>query len=238
MRKEALEMIQTIGHRGAAALEPENTLRSFRRAIEIGVDYVEFDVHRCKSGELVVIHDETVDRTTNGKGAVAELTLQELKKLDAGKGERIPTLQETIDCCNGKAKMQIELKAFGLEEDTVAAIEKNSIAAEVVVISFYHEGIKKIKEVAETRKIRIKTGALIVGNPVNASEIAKAAKADYISANQNFTDERMVKNLKNAGIGIVVWNCDTEKDIKRLAALGVDVIGSNKPDLLIKVLGR
>lgn len=230
--------IETIGHRGAAALEPENTLRGFRKAIELDLDYVEFDIHRCKSGELIVIHDETVDRTTNGKGFVAEMTLQQLKKLDAGKGEKIPTLQEAIDSCKGKVKVQIEIKAEGLEKDTVAAIEKNNIATDVVVISFYHECIKKTKEIAEARKIRIKTGALIVGNPVKASEVAKVAKADYISANQSFTDERMVKELRKAGIGITVWNCDTEKDIQRLAKLGVDMIGSNKPDLLLKVLGR
>src|SRR3989338_86923 len=102
-----MTLTQTMGHRGAAALEPENTLRGFRRAIELGVDYVEFDVHCCKSGELVVIHDETVDRTTNGKGFVADLTLQQLKKLDAGKSETIPTLQEAIDTCKCKIKMYI-----------------------------------------------------------------------------------------------------------------------------------
>ena len=231
-------MIQTIGHRGAAALEPENTLAGFRKAIELGVDYAEFDIHRCKTGELVVIHDDMVDRTTNGKGFVADLTLAELKKLDAGKGERIPTLQEAIDCCKGKVKIQIELKEAGLEEDTVAAIEKNRIAADVIVISFYHDFIRKAKEIAAARKLKIKTGALIVGNPVNAAEVVKAAKADYLSANQNFTDKRMVDELRNAGIGVVAWNCDTEKDIKRLAGLGVDAIGSNKPDLLMKVLQR
>ena len=233
-----MNQIQTIGHRGAAALEPENTLCSFRKAMEIGVDYVEFDIHRCKSGELVVIHDETVDRTTNGKGFVKDLTLQELKKLDAGKGEKIPTLQEAIDACKDKAKLQIELKTYGLEDDTVTAIERNNMAADVMVISFYHEFIKKIRETAAARKLEIKTGALIVGNPVNAAEVAKAAKADYLSANQSFADRRMVDELKNAGIGVVVWNCDTEKDIQRLAKLGVDMIGSNKPDLLMKVLGR
>lgn len=231
-------MIQTIGHRGAAALEPENTMRGFRKAIEIGVDYVEFDVHRCKSGELVVIHDETVDRMTNGRGFVVELTLQQLKKLDAGKGEAIPTLQEAIDCCKGKVKMQIELKAAGLEEDTVAAIAKNDIARDVIVISFYHDFIRRVKEIAAAEKIAVKTGALIVGNPVNAAEVVKAAKADYLSANQNFTDERMVKELRKAGLGITVWNCDTEKEIKRLTGLGVDMIGSNRPDLLMKIFGR
>src|SRR3989338_4292016 len=122
-----MTLTQTMGHRGAAALEPENTLRSFRKAIEIGVDYVEFDIHRCKSGELVVIHDETVDRTTNGKGFVADLTLQQLKKLDAGKGEQIPALQEVIDCCKGNVKMQIELKEPGLEADTISLLVENGI---------------------------------------------------------------------------------------------------------------
>lgn len=231
-------MIQIIGHRGAAALEPENTLRGFRKAIELGVDYVEFDVHRCKSGELVVIHDETVDRTTNGKGFVAELTLQQLKKLDAGKGEAVPTLQEAIDCCKGKVKMQIELKAAGLEDNLVATIKRNNIAADAMLISFYHDFIRRAKEIAAADKITVKTGALIVGNPANPAEVAKAANADYLSANQSFTDERVVKELRRAGIGITVWNCDTERDIKRLAGLEVDMIGSNRPDLLMKVLGR
>lgn len=231
-------MIYTIGHRGAAALEPENTLCGFRKAIELGLDYVEFDVHRCKSGELVVIHDETVDRTTNGKGLVAEMTLQQLKKLDAGKGEKIPTLQEVIDVCKGKIKMYIELKAKGLEEDVVAAIINNKIVDDVMVKSFFHEYSKNVKEIAIAKKLQLKTGILIVGNPVNIVEVAKAAKADFVSANHYFVDERMAKLLKNAGLGVTVWNCDNEYDINRMVKLGVDMIASNKPDLLIKVLNR
>jgi len=86
-----------IGHRGAAALEPENTLLSIERAMDIGVDAVEIDVHLSKDKELVVIHDATVDRTTNGTGPVSSYTVQEIKRLDAGKGEAIPTLQEVIN---------------------------------------------------------------------------------------------------------------------------------------------
>ncbi len=228
-------MARTIGHRGAGFLEPENTLRSFRKAIELGVNYVEFDIRRCKSGELVVIHDETVNRTTNGKGAVAELTLQELKKLDAGKGENIPALQEVIDCCRGKVKMQAELKDCGLEEDIVTAIERNSMAGEMEVISFYHDSIRKAKEVAEARKIRIKTGALIVGNPVKASEVAKA---DYIFAEEGFIDKRMTDELKKAGIGLAAGGCNTELVIQKVAGLGAGMICGDRPDLLLKVLGR
>lgn len=230
--------IKTIGHRGAAFLEPENTLRGFRKAIELGIDYVEFDIHRCKSGELVVVHDETVERTTNGKGFVADLTLQQLKKLDAGKGEQIPTLQEVIDVCKGKIKMYIELKAKGLEEDTVAAVIENNITSDVIVKSFFHEYSKNVKEIAAAKKLPLKTGILIVGNPVNIVEVANAAKADFVSANHYFVNERMVKLLKNAGISVTVWNCDNEHNINRMVKLGVDMIASDRPDLLMKVLGR
>ena len=230
-------MIKTIGHRGAAFLEPENTLKGFRKAIELGLDYVEFDVHRCKSGELVVIHDETVDRTTNGEGFVADLTLQQLKKLDAGKGETIPTLQEVIDVCKGKVKMQIELKEHGLEADTISLLMGNSVG-DTLLISFLHECVKKAKEEAAAKNLKIKAGIIIAGNPLNADEMAKAAKADFVAANHFYVNERIVKQVKKAGLGITVWNCDNEHDIKRMLKLNVDMIASNRPDLLLKVLGR
>ena len=140
-------MIHTVGHRGAGFLEPENTLRGFRRAIEMGLDYVEFDVRRCKSGEIIVIHDETVDRTTNGKGFVKDMTLSRLKKLDAGKGDKIPTLQEVIDACKEKVKMYIELKEADLEEDTVAAVIRNKVTDDVIIKSFFHEYSKRVKAI-------------------------------------------------------------------------------------------
>ena len=92
-----------VGHRGARAYEPENTLRSFRKALELGVNAVELDVRRTKDGELVVIHDDKVDRTTNGRGLVNELTLEEIEKLDAGKGEKIPTLEEALEFLDKKS---------------------------------------------------------------------------------------------------------------------------------------
>lgn len=229
--------IKTIGHRGAAFLEPENTLRGFRKAIELGLDYVEFDIHRCKSGELVVIHDETVDRTTNGKGFVSEMTLQELKKLDAGKDEQVPTLQEAIDCCKGKVKMQIELKEHGLEADTISLLVENGVDNSLL-ISFLHECVKKAKEEAAAKSLEIKAGIIFTGNPLNADEMAKAANADFVAANHFYIDERMVRQVEKAGLGFTAWTCNTEHDIKRMLKLGVDMIASDRPDLLLKVLGR
>lgn len=116
-------MVVKVGHRGAAGHEPENTLRSFRRAMELGADMVELDVHLCGSGELVVIHDETVDRTTDGTGEVAKMTLDEMRALDAGKGERIPTLQEVIDLATGRMDINIELKGLGTAGPALEHIE-------------------------------------------------------------------------------------------------------------------
>jgi glycerophosphoryl diester phosphodiesterase len=136
-----------MGHRGAAALAPENTLLSIATAMEIGVNAVEIDVHLSKDKEIVVIHDATVDRTTNGTGAVSRYALNELKKLDAGKGETIPTLQEVIDFIHGKVRLVIELKEAGTEEPVVQLIKRNGLWENVYVISFWHRLVKTVKEI-------------------------------------------------------------------------------------------
>ena len=103
-------MAKIMGHRGAPADEPENTLRSFRRALAVGVAAVELDVQLTKDGRLAVIHDETLDRTTNGRGPVQDFTLAELKRLDAGRGEPVPSLEEVFDLVQGQADLVVELK--------------------------------------------------------------------------------------------------------------------------------
>src|SRR4030042_4999738 len=103
-------MAKIMGHRGASFYEPENTLRSFRRALQMGVAAVELDVHRTRDGRLAVIHDATLERTTNGRGRVRDFTLAELQQLDAGQGERIPSLEEALDLVRGRALLLVELK--------------------------------------------------------------------------------------------------------------------------------
>jgi len=106
-------MFLKIGHRWAAGYEPENTLASFKKAIDLNVDMIELDVYLCKTGELVVLHDPKVDRTTNGIGYIEEKTFEEVRNLDAGKGEKIPTLKEVFELTNRKVKINIELKWAG-----------------------------------------------------------------------------------------------------------------------------
>jgi len=217
-----------MGHRGAAALEPENTLLSISRAMEIGVDAVEIDVHLSKDNEVVVIHDSTVDRTSNGSGPVRSYTLAELKGLDAGKGETIPTLQEVMDLIDKRVKLVIELKEEGAEGQVVTLINKNNLVDNVYVISFWHQLVKRVKEMEE----RVKTGVLLVGCPVDTS-VATQASADALVMRYTFVDKPFVEMAHKEGLKVFIWNIDDPTLVKPYAHMGVDGIGSNDPRVLV-----
>ena len=218
-----------IGHRGAAALEPENTLLSIERAMDIGVDAVEIDVHLSKDKELVVIHDATVDRTTNGTGPVSSYTVQEIKGLDAGKGEAIPTLQEVIDLIDRRAMLVIELKEEGTERSVVDLIIRNNLFDKSCIISFWHRLVKTVKEMDS----RIKTGVLLVGSPVDAC-IATQASADALVMKYSFVDQEFVKIAHEKGLKVFIWNIDDQDLLRPYVDMGVDAIGTNDPRVLIK----
>ncbi len=218
-----------IGHRGAAALEPENTLLSIERAMDIGVDAVEIDVHLSKDKELVVIHDATVDRTTNGTGPVSSYTVQEIKRLDAGKGEAIPTLQEVIDLIDKQVLLIIELKEEGTERSVVDLLVRNNLFDKACVISFWHRLVKTVKEMDG----RIKTGVLLVGSPVDAC-IAAQASADALVMKYSFVDRELVKMAHEKGLKVFIWNIDDQDLLKPYVDMGVDAIGTNDPRVLAK----
>ena len=140
-------MVQRIGHRGAAGHAPENTQASFRKAIELGCDMTELDVHVCASGDVVVIHDETLDRTTNGKGNVSDHTLTELKQLDAGKGEQIPLLQEVLELLKDRIMLNIELKGLGTAEPVYKIVKKTGWSnQDLTVTSFNRDMLTEYKK--------------------------------------------------------------------------------------------
>jgi glycerophosphoryl diester phosphodiesterase len=221
-----------MGHRGAAALEPENTIRSIGRAMEIGVDAVEIDVHLSKDDEMVVIHDATLDRTTNGKGLVKSRTLEELKTLDAGKGEKIPTLQEVMDFVGHKVRLVIELKEAGAENKVVDVIKKNTATDNVHVISFWHRLVQAVKR----KEAAIKTGVLLVGCPVDLA-IATHAFADTLVMRYSFVDKPFVKMAHKQGMKVFIWNIDDPKLLEPYVDMGVDGIGSNDPRVLVDYFG-
>jgi len=217
-----------MGHRGAAALEPENTLLSINRALEIGVNAVEIDVHLTRDRELAVIHDSTLDRTTNGTGPVSNYTLSEIKKFDAGKGERIPSLQEVIDLVRGRCRLIVELKEDGTEQGVVELIRKNELYDSAYVISFWHMLVKRVKEMNS----RIKTGVLMVGCPVNAC-LAKSAFADALVMNYAFINRELVETAHREGVKVFIWNIDCPDLLKPYADMQVDGIGSNDPRIFV-----
>ncbi|MCZ6679893.1 MAG: glycerophosphodiester phosphodiesterase family protein [Candidatus Poribacteria bacterium] len=219
------------GHRGAAKLEPENTLRSIQKAIELGVDQIEIDVHLTRDQHLVVIHDATVDRTTDGHGAVADFTLEEIKQLDAGKGERIPTLQEVINLVRGKVILQIELKGPGTAEPVVRGVEQNSIENEVVLTSFVHDRLHD----AHRLNPSLALGALWSKPPADACEQAIEMGAEALHIQHQQIDADLVQKAHAHGLQIRAWNPDTTEEMQRVIDLGVDAVGSNRPDLLIGI---
>lgn len=224
-------MIDAIGHRGAAAYEPENTLRSFRQAISMGATSIELDVHISLDNEIIVIHDSSVDRTTNGSGYVSSMTLEELKALDAGKGEHIPTLKEVIDLAYGRAYIQVELKDISAEGPVVEMLRGYN-HAEFFLISFWHSALLRAKR----RLPGIKTGVLTEGLPVDPLYLVRSADADRLAISQHTIDKGTVDVLHRGGKSVSVWVADEIRDIKNAISLGVDAIASNKPDVLVRAI--
>jgi glycerophosphoryl diester phosphodiesterase len=221
--------VHIMGHRGAAAYEPENTLRSIRKALAMGVAAVEIDVQLTRDGELAVIHDDTVDRTTNGSGAVRDLTLAELKKLDAGLGEAIPSLAEVVEEVAGKAHLVIEVKHPEAAPALAKFFQARDIFGRTHVISFWHPVVKALKE----QEPRLRTGVLLVGCPADPVGLARAALAEALVLHYGYVTPELVEAAHAAGLLVYIWNIDDVETLKPYLTLNLDGIGSNRPDVLV-----
>lgn len=222
-------MVLRIGHRGAAGHEPENTLRGFEAAVALGADMVELDVHLCASGELVVIHDETVDRTTDGSGAVAELTLRELRMLDAGKGERIPTLGEVFTTLRGRAGVNIELKGAGTAEP-VQDFLKSVPAVNILVTSFEWGMLARMRELSGEMRI----GPLVYEDLRDALAVASEIDAYSVNPYHGKIDAAYVAEAQCSGLRVYPWTANEASDIGRVLSFGVDGVISDFPDRVPK----
>jgi glycerophosphoryl diester phosphodiesterase len=216
-----------IGHRGARAYEPENTLRSFKKAIELGVDAVELDVRRTKDNEIVVIHDAEIDRTTSGKGLVSELTLKEIKRLVTEKGEKIPTLEEALDYLDKKVKILIELKETDLENTMINLIQEKGLEKNVIIVSFLEEALRRVRDLNN----EVETGLIYVRheNPIKA---ALELRANYLLPLYRFTHTANIKKAHENGIKVIVWTINKQEEVLEYVKKGVDGIASDKPDIL------
>jgi len=245
--------VLVIAHRGGAALAPENTLAAFRNAIRLGVDMIEIDVHQTRDGHVVVIHDNSVDRTTDGHGRVGEMTLAEIRRLDAGSkfdkrfaGERVPTLEETLNTLQGKAALLLEIKKDhdtlypGLEEKVVKILQDHDAVSRTVVQSFNLHTVRKVQALDPSIRTFYLLGrnfprsydSLAAGLRHGASSPSFAGWAPHHSV----LDRGKVDTLHRAGYLVYTWTVDEADEIRRMVQAGVDGIITNHPDRLLTVL--
>jgi glycerophosphoryl diester phosphodiesterase len=218
------------GHRGNPAEEPENTLRSFASALELGVDVVECDVHLSADGDLVVIHDHTVDRTTDGQGLVGAKTTAELRALDAGGGERLPLLDEVVDLVRGRAGLVVELKQAplpypGLEDAVVERLRALDMIDDCAVISFWHPSAKRVKELEPG----LQAGVLEVGRPVDPVALLRQSGADIYSPHWSGVDPELVSLVHDAGGYVGVWTVDDDVALQWVSIVKPDSVFTNRP---------
>jgi glycerophosphoryl diester phosphodiesterase len=218
------------GHRGNPAQHPENTMRSFRSAIAEGCDLIECDVHLSSDGRLVVIHDHSLERTTNGTGLVRDYTASELRRLDAGEGEKIPYLQEVVELALGKVGLVIEIKQVpiqypGLEDKLVAMLRQLGAVHECAVISFHHPSIHLLREMEPELQLGVLEGA----RPMHPAKVMREAGADVYSPHWGAMDPQLVKEVHHAGGAVAVWTVDDEMGLAWCKYCKPDSIFTNRP---------
>jgi glycerophosphoryl diester phosphodiesterase len=232
--------VWVIGHRGAMGYCPENTLSSFERALALGADWIELDVHMTRDGALAVIHDETLDRTTNGHGPVQATSAAELTQLDAGGGERVPFLPEVLDWARTRGTVvDVEIKNApvyyaGIESAVVSAVQDSQMTDQVIVISFDHRAVRRVHELDS----RIVTGVLYGARPVDGGvSLARAANADALLPHYAYVTKEDVQLAHAAGLAVAPWATSEPEQLRKLIDAGVDAIATNHPDILRKILG-
>ena len=241
-------------HRGGAALWPENSLLAFRNAIALGADFIEFDVHLSKDGELVVIHDPTLERTTTGAGPVKDRTVAELKALrlkdrtGAVTAEAVPTLDEVVAvAAQGKRRMLLEIKVDaararypGIEEKVLALLDRHGMAPSTVVMGFGAPTWRRVRELRPD----IATCALYSARSLAGTSLAaeltmlRAAGVPFIGVEHTVVDAAAVAEARKAGIGIGAWTVNDAAAMQRVIDSGAAILITDQPDLAKTLLKR
>ncbi|MFC8507840.1 glycerophosphodiester phosphodiesterase [Streptomyces sp. NPDC057411] len=220
----------TIGHRGVMGVEPENTLRSFVRAEQAGMDVIELDLHLSKDGALVVMHDAEVDRTTDGTGPIAEKTLSELRELDAGDGERVPVFEEVLDAV--RAPLQAEIKDVAAARSLAEVLTARDLTRRVEVLSFHDEAL------AEVRALVPGVRTALVADRRQSDVVARALAVDAraLVLNIRHLTQDTVERAHAAGLRVIGWVVNTQDDLRLARALGLDGATTDRPE--IRLTGR
>ncbi|HEV7214957.1 MAG TPA: glycerophosphodiester phosphodiesterase family protein [Chloroflexota bacterium] len=250
-------MTRCVGHRGAAALAPENTLAAFRAGMAAGVDAVECDVHCSRDGQLVLMHDADVSRTTDGSGSIGGMDLAELQRLNCaarfGDGtyasQRIVTLVELLALARGNCGVQIEIKVpegvpyAGIEAQVVDALHEHGAFDAAQVICFDAATLSRIRALAPSLTLgflasRASLPTRLQNDPAGLAAQALACGAEFLSLDRQFVAPQHRLATRERGLGLAVWTVNDPRDMQQYIREGVDAITSDRPDLLRQVLGE
>jgi len=217
-----------IAHRGASAYEPENTIRAFLRAIEMGADAIEFDVRRSRDGVAVVVHDDTLTRIAGVDKKVGELSVDELKSLRVlNSDQSIPTLSEALDTIDAKCGLVIEIKDLGVEDQIVRELRERGLIENAIVISFHREALSRIKSIERS----IETGIIVSRRSIHLADYIKRGVADTLFARYDIVTPRLVHEVKAVGGRVYVWTVNDPVTAIKMISYGVNGIATDKPDL-------
>ena len=231
-----------IAHRGASGrgLAPENTLAAFEKALDIGVDMLEIDVRVTGDGQLIVLHDPSLDRTTDCEGIVREMGLDEIRQADAGDGERVPILREVFELARNRAPILLEIKSDFIAERVVQAIADAQIEEQVVVQSFNPQTVERVKRLAP----HLPSSLLIGELPTTPSRVrARRLVSQVLEVGANTLSiwhatltPSLIEEMRKRGIAVWAWTVDEEITMRDLAMMGVQGLVTNYPDVLNNVL--
>jgi glycerophosphoryl diester phosphodiesterase len=218
-------MFLKVGHRGAKAYEIENTIESFKKAIELGVNAIEFDVRKTKDGKLVVMHDDNLKRVFGTEIAINQATLKELKQITENK---IPTISEALQFIDKRVeKILIELKEIGYEKNVLEVIKKEKLHDHVIIVSFHEDALSEVRRL----DTKIETG-LIYAKHKNPIASALKLNAQYLVPLYKLTHTKNIEDAHKNNLKVIVWTINTKQEAMAYMDKGVDGIASDKPDIL------
>ena len=223
-----------IAHRGASAAEPENTLRAFELAIRLGAEMIELDLHATRDGRVVVIHDDDLSQTTDLRGRVSEMSLGEVRKANAGKGEPVPTLEETLDLARGRARLYLEIKDPRAAGETLRLVRERGCRDEVLLASFNIGLMRRLSDEVSDVEIGVILGAETFDPRVWIA--LRRVNYSVLSLQVGVCFNRLAARVKRNGKQLYVWTANDEPTFARMLARGVDGIVTDYPDRLTTFL--
>jgi len=220
-----------FAHRGSSIREPENTIRAFQAAFQEGADGVEFDIRRTKDGEIVIIHDATISRTSNGVGRVKKFNYSQLLEYDFGKGEKIPLLEDVLKLFGNNHWLNIEIKETGFEKHLVELLYELQISEKIVISSFKQSALKAVSKLNPNLPLAL----LYNHTKVNLTKLQEM-KITSIHPGKECVTEKLIQAAHNLNFKVRVWTVDNFSKAKTLAKYGVDGIITNDPLGIIQSL--